>query len=131
MRAVVMLVVGLFMGVMGAVMTLGALRQGTPFHQGLMSVMAHHHGALRRMGDANECPDAQIVAHLRMLRLAGDDLETAFLPTMNDERFRHYATGYRTALDAAIEQPASGCAAAAAQAASLGDSCSACHRDFR
>ncbi len=131
MRFVAMLVIGLFMGVLGTVMTLGALRQGTPFHQGLMSVMAHHHAALRRMGDANECPDDAIQGHLRMLRLAGDDLETAFLPTMNDERFRHYAAGYRTATEAALARPASGCAAAAAQAASLGDSCSACHRDFR
>lgn len=131
MRVLVMLALGLFIGVMGTVMSLGALRQGTPFHQGLMSVMAHHHAALRGMGDAGDCPSEQVQAHLRMLRLAGDDLETAFLPTMNDERFRHYAAGYRASVDAALAQPASDCTAAAAQAASLGDSCSACHRDFR
>lgn len=135
MRAAILLALGLFIGVVATVMTLGALRQGTPFHQGLMSVMAHHLGSLRAMGDADaaprECDAGRVGAHLSMLRLAGDDLEAAFLPTMNDERFRQYASNYRDALDAAIAQPADSCEAAAKQAAALGDSCSACHRDFR
>lgn len=135
MRAAILLALGLFIGVLATVMTLGALRQGTPFHQGLMSVMAHHLGSLRAMGEpdtpAEACSPARVGAHLAMLRLAGDDLEAAFLPTMNDERFRQYASNYRDALDAAIAQPAHSCEAAVQQAATLGDSCSACHRDFR
>jgi len=135
MRAAILLALGLFIGVMATVMTLGALRQGTPFHQGLMSVMGHHLASLRAMGALDTPPEAcsaeRIGAHLAMLRLAGDDLEAAFLPTMNDERFRQYAGNYRDALDAAIAQPPASCEAAAVRAAELGDSCSACHRDFR
>lgn len=135
MRAAILLALGLFIGIVATVMTLGALRQGTPFHQGLMSVMGHHMGSLRAMGEAGTpqeaCSAEQVGAHLVMLRLTGDDLEAAFLPTMNDERFVQYASNYRDAVDAAIAQPPASCAEAAAQAAQLGDSCSACHRDFR
>jgi cytochrome c556 len=135
MRAAILLALGLFIGIVATVMTLGALRQATPFHQGLMSVMAHHLGSLRAMGEpdtpAEACDSDRVGAHLAMLRLAGDDLEAAFLPTMNDERFRQYASNYRDALDAAVAQPADSCDAAVKQAASLGDTCSACHRDFR
>ena len=135
MRAAILLALGLFIGVVATVMTLGALRQGTPFHQGLMSVMAHHLGSLRAMGEpdtaAEDCSAARVGAHLAMLRLAGDDLEAAFLPTMNDERFRQYASNYRAALDDAIARPAASCDAAVAQASLVGDTCSACHRDFR
>lgn len=135
MRAAILLALGLFIGIVATVMTLGALRQGTPFHQGLMSVMAHHLGSLRAMGEpdtpASDCDVQSVQRHLAMLRLAGDDLEPAFLPTMNDERFRQYAGNYRDALDTALSQPAESCAAAARQAAALGDTCSACHRDFR
>lgn len=131
MRSVILLALGLFIGILGTVMTLGALRQGTPFHQGLMAVMAHHNGSLRSMADAEACSPDAITRHLRMLRGAGDDLEPAFLPTVNDQRFRQYAANYRQELDAALAAPPTSCAEAGALGARIADTCSACHRDFR
>lgn len=131
MRFAIVLVLGLFIGVMATVMTLGALRQGTPFHQGLMAVMAWHHGQLRGMADPERCDIEAAPRHLAMLAQAGEDLESAFLPTFNDERFIHYARGYRQAVAAARGEAPADCAAVAAIGESLRDSCSACHRDFR
>ena len=132
MRAVAMLVLGMFIGVFGTVTTLGALRQDTPLTRGIMAVTKHHFGAAREAVDSADCRVEAVQAHLRTMRALQTDLVPAFLPTGGDDTaFKHFSGNYGQALDAALALPASDCAALAPAVSKLGDECKMCHRDFR
>lgn len=132
MRAVAMLVLGMFIGVFGTVTTLGALRQDTPLTRGIMAVTKYHFGAAREAVAAPECSVETVQAHLGTMRALHGDVAPAFLPTGGDDAaFKRHAGNYGRALDAALALPASDCAALAPAVSKLGDECKACHRDFR
>lgn len=131
MRSVALMALGLMIGVLAAVMILGAMRQQTRFDRGLMAVIAHHDGKLRRAIDAGQCDTAKVRPHLRQLQSAAIDLEAAFLPTQDDARFRNNAQALRAALATSAQEKTSDCTRLAAAYTAVGDTCKACHQDFR
>lgn len=129
MRPLLLVILGLVTGAMGATFALSALHQGTPFHRGVMAVMQHHIGALRANVRANQCDAKASTIHLGRLRDTAGDIREAF-PDM-DAAF--YTAGDRlaTALDGASAASPASCAALATALAPVGEACQGCHRQYR
>lgn len=129
MRALLLVVLGLAIGALGATFAISALRQGTPFHDGVMAVMQHHMGALRANVRANQCDAKASAFRLGRMREEAGDIGEAFRGV--DEAFGQASLKLVTALDgAAAAQPAT-CEALAAALKPVGEACSACHQQYR
>lgn len=131
MRAVVVGLIGLFLGAVLTLVGMNALRKGTAYPNGVMAVMA---AQMKQLGDAvkqNRCTEADLQSRLLTLRQLGNDLEPAFLPTQDDERFIAHAAEMRGALDAVLVDIPSGCTAAGLALDKVGKTCQGCHRDFK
>ncbi|MEZ5544975.1 MAG: cytochrome c [Lysobacteraceae bacterium] len=131
MRSVVLILIGLFIGALGAVAAITALKQGTPYHDAVMTVLGQQMGALRGMREKNACPPQEIAHRLTLLRTIGEELEPAFLPVGDDAKFIERAKAFRDAVDAAQAAQATSCDALGAAMSGIGGTCKGCHDDFR
>ncbi|KAA2284452.1 cytochrome c [Arenimonas fontis] len=131
MRSVILVLIGLFLGVTGTLVLMNALRKGTAYPNGVMAVMSAQMGALNNSLKQNRCAATDLLPRLQTLRHLGNDLEPAFLPTQDDERFIRHASELRAAVDAALAATPSDCAAASVVINRIGGTCKACHDDFR
>jgi len=131
-RYLFLLILGLVVGAVATVMLLRALEARKDHFPGaLMEVQGWHMGQLKAAMEQNRCNATDVLPHLQALRTMGNDLEPAFPDLRDDERFRTAAAAMRAAADKAIAAPPLSCESLAATMKSLGDSCKACHRDFR
>jgi len=129
MRALLLVVLGLAIGAMGATFAISALRQGTPFHDGVMAVMQHHMGALRANVRAKQCDAKGSAARFTRMRQEAGDIAEAF-PGM-DAGFGQAAGRLVGALDNAVAAPMGTCEALVAALKPVADACSACHQQYR
>jgi len=131
-RYLVVFVVGLFAGVMCAVMLLRALQaRQDPFPDAVMNVMAHQTFALKTSTTANRCTTSDTLPRLQSLRAMANDLEAAFPGLREDQRFAGAASALRATLDGAITTPPADCTQITAVLEKIGEDCRACHQDFR
>ena len=130
MRYVVMLLLGVFIGAMGTVSVLNALREGNALPRGLMAVLDHRLDQVRTSIEGGQCTDAQ--RHFEAIHLLAADIETAFLPlSANEALFSQYANDLVTRAGTAASNTAVDCRVLKEQIGSVGDGCKACHRDFK
>ncbi len=129
MRALLLVILGLAVGAMGATFALSALRQGTPFHSGVMAVMQHHMGVLRGNVRAKQCDAKGSADHLSRMRETAGDIRQAF-PDM-EPAFFQADDGLLKALDGAIAAAPGTCEALVAALKPVGDACQSCHQQFR
>jgi cytochrome c556 len=131
MRAVAMLVVGIAVGALGAVTAVGAMKKDIPIQKASMTLMRHHFGALRKMGEGGQCDAVAIQRHLSGMQSLSREFD-AFLPTGGDDAsFTHHAGEFGSAIDAAVAAPPADCAALASTNQTLGGTCKGCHDEFR
>ncbi|HXP00870.1 MAG TPA: cytochrome C [Luteibacter sp.] len=129
MRPLLLVILGLVVGAMGAIFALSALHQETPFHRGVMAVMQHHMGALRANVRAKQC-DAKVSAgRLARMRDTAGDIREAF-PDMDAPFYAAGDTLVR-ALDGATAAPPASCEALSTALSRIGEACQACHRQYR
>ena len=131
-RYLFLLILGLVVGAIATVMAMRALdARKDHFPDSLMEVQGWHMGQLKAAMEQNRCNATDVLPHLQALRTMGNDLEPAFPDLRDDERFRTAAAAMRAAADKAVSAPPLSCQSLAGTMKSLGDSCKACHRDFR
>ena len=131
-RYLFLLILGLVVGAIATVMAMRALdARKDHFPDSLMEVQGWHMGQLKAAMEQNRCSATDVLPHLQALRTLGNDLEPAFPDLRDDERFRTAAAAMRAAADKAVSAPPLSCQSLAGTMKSLGDSCKACHRDFR
>ena len=131
-RYLFLLILGLVVGAIATVMAMRALdARKDHFPDSLMEVQGWHMGQLKAAMEQNRCGATDVLPHLQTLRMLGNDLEPAFPDLRDDERFRTAAAAMRAAADKAVSAPPLSCQSLAGTMTSLGDSCKACHRDFR
>jgi hypothetical protein len=131
MRSLILVLIGLFVGFAVTLIGMNALRKGTAYPNGVMAVMSAQMDALDSSLKQNRCAATDLTPRLQTLRHLGNDLEPAFLPTEDDERFSEHASNLRAALDAALSTPPADCAAAKVVVDKVGAGCQSCHRDFK
>ncbi len=131
-RYLFVLLFGLVLGAVAAVMLLNAWKaRQDPFPESLMHVQGWHMKQLGQKASENRCAATDIIPHLKALRVTADDLEAAFPGESDDERFRKHASTMRAAVDEAQANPPINCDGVNAAAAKIGESCKACHQDFK
>ncbi|WP_146909647.1 cytochrome c [Arenimonas daejeonensis] len=131
MRSLILVLIGLFVGFAATLIGMNALRQGTAYPNGVMAVMGAQMKGLQSSLKQNRCSASDLTPRLQTLRRLGNDLEPAFLPTQDDERFVSHASQLRAALDAALAAPPADCTAAGVVVDRIGGACQDCHRDFK
>lgn len=131
-RYLFLLILGLVLGVVATVMAMRALEQRKDhFPEALMHVQQWHMGQLEGDMEQNRCNATDVLPHLQALRLSANDLEAAFPDLRDDARFKTAASAMRAAADKAVANPPLTCEGVGAAMKSLGESCKACHQDFR
>ena len=131
-RYLFLLILGLVLGVVATVMAMRALEQRKDhFPEALMHVQQWHMGQLKGDMEQNRCNATDVLPHLQALRLSANDLEAAFPDLRDDQRFKTAASAMRAAADKAVANPPLTCEGVGAAMKSLGESCKACHQDFR
>lgn len=131
MRVLVVALVALFLGAVLTLIGMNALRKGTAYPNGVMAVMA---AQMKQLGDSvkqNRCSETDLQSRLFTLRQLGNDLEPAFLPTQDDERFIARAAEMRGAVGAVLADIPNECTAAGLALDAVGKTCQGCHRDFK
>lgn len=129
MRSVLILLAGLLVGALAAFSAANALRQRNAWPRGVMAVMQHHFGELRRLQRSGTCPPAVTATHWQRLAQSGADIspsQPTLAPDYHDQarRFISLAAGHAAA-------PPADCKALDAPLQQLGEACQNCHRDYR
>ena len=129
MKFVILLLIGLLVGAMGATVVVNTLRARDAYARGLMDVMQHHYSGLRESLRSGRC-DATTSAHaLAQLRALAPDVDTAiYADATPDAPFREFSERFSTTLDAAT--PAD-CAALGPHVQRIGKVCDECHQQYR
>lgn len=131
MRFVVMLLIGLFMGAVGTVVAISAMRQGTPYNDAVMTMLGRQSGALRAMREAARCEAPEIARRLDIMRSVASETDAAFLPVGDDQLFQRHSTALNEAIAKAVANPPVDCDTLGTAMASIGGTCKGCHEDFR
>ncbi len=127
MRYVACLGIGLFVGLLCALMAIGLMRPRDTYPRAMMNVMKHTLGTARTAA-ADGCAGNE--ARLRVLGLLAADLEPTFLSGADDARvFARYAEGLRGRIAEAAA--AAACPAQASALTAVENACEDCHRDYR
>nr|WP_282452944.1 cytochrome c [Lysobacter sp. CAU 1642] len=125
------ILLGLMIGAFATLSVLNALRPATAFPKGVMALFGHHLGAARDQVTAGKC-DADLARHVEALAILSRDVRPAFLPIgEQDELFGDYADKLQQAAESARQTALTDCAEAGEALGRIGDSCKACHRDFK
>lgn len=134
-RYLFLLLLGLVLGAIGVVMLMRTWEaRKTPqdhFPEALMHVQQWHMGQLKADMEQNRCNATDVLPHLQALRMTANDLDAAFPELRDDQRFRTASTGMRAAMDKIVANPPLTCEGVGAAMAQIGETCKACHQDFR
>jgi cytochrome c556 len=125
----VLFLLGLAIGAVLAVMWSNAMHKRDAYPHGVMAVIGAQMSVLDKSVKASRCTASDLLPRLQTIRAVANDIEPAF--GEDDERFGQHAGSLRAAADAAMTTPPGDCKSAAATLDRIGETCSACHRDFK
>jgi hypothetical protein len=131
MRALILIILGLGIGILTTVTVLSALRQATPLSRAVMTVTGHQLKTLQAAVSNGACDAATTNARMAALRFLADDFESALLPSVDDALTRRYIDDYRSTLDTILTDDSNGCPALEQAISEIKQRCDFCHRDFR
>ena len=134
MRALVMLLIGLFTGILttATALNLMALGEAGPRpHVAMMGMLQYHLGEARGLIEPG-CEAGRGERHFLLMRGLSDHLEQVYVERGYDETlFGRHARQFRGRLDDALALPEDASCRARADALSrVQDGCQSCHRDF-
>lgn len=134
-KYLILLLLGLVIGVIATVMVLRAIESKRDWQDhypgAAMHLLQAHTAQLQINIKANRCGATDSLPHLQALRTVANDLEPAFPGLRDDRRFGEHASQLRATLDATLASPPLNCEGLTAAARKIGESCKACHQDFR
>lgn len=129
MRHLLLLLIGLVVGAIGAASVVNVLAQRDAYARGVMQVMQHHYADLRAQLRSGRCNGP--VHSKAMLEALSEEVEPAVYA--GDEApppFREYLQRLRDAVAQLPDAPAA-CAAIAPGVERIGNACDECHRQYR
>jgi cytochrome c556 len=129
MRAALLIVLGLVIGIVGTVFGMSALKERNPFPHAVMVVMSHHFADLRNSVKAQRCEAMQNREQLSRLLAASSDVLPAFPGEEAD--FVAEAQHLHEHIQAAAQAAPADCAALAAALKPVGENCQSCHQKYR
>lgn len=131
MRSLILLILGLAIGAICASIVVNTLAKRDAYARGVMQVMQHHYGELRNGLRMGRCDATDVVRAREALRALSEEIgPSVYGDTTQEAPFREYADRLRNAV-AELGDGTQGCTALAPLVNHLGDSCDACHRQYR
>ena len=129
MRNLILLLIGLAIGAIGATSVLNALAPRSAYPRGLMNVIQHHYVALRETVHDNRC--LQAPAQADALKLLSREIESAMYPDGSaDAPFLEYERRLDEGIASASAAGAD-CTALKPAIDKITTACDACHRQYR
>jgi Cytochrome c556 len=129
MRAALLIVLGLAIGILGTVQVMNVLSERNPLPKAVMHVMAYHAGELKHAMEAQRCDAQSTRPHLLALQAVSSDIHPAFAGA--DPALFQIADKLRHAADAAVQADPADCPALAAAIEPVGEACQSCHQQYR
>jgi hypothetical protein len=131
MRSLILLILGLAFGAVCAAIAMNALAQRSAYARGVMQVMQHHYAELRNAQRTSRCEATTIARAHETLRLLSDEIEgSVYGDSTPEPPFREYSDRLRSAV-ADLGDGTKSCAELGPVINRVGDSCDACHRQYR
>ena len=129
MKYLILFLIGIAVGALGATSAVNALARSHAWQRGLMEVMQHEYGGLRDAVRSGRCA-APTREKLWLGQLTAE-VEPAFYPdSPPDAPFREYTQRLRESI-ASLPDAATDCSALAPVVTRIGNDCEACHRQYR
>jgi cytochrome c556 len=132
MRSVLLLILGLVVGAVGAAKVSNVLHMRSAYPDGVMSVMQHHLGTLAQSMRQGKCPAQATRWHLQRLQAMQPDIVPAFAGDVGTKPdFRKHAQKLDTAIQSALAAAPADCPALNKAVSNIGGACKSCHEIYR
>lgn len=129
MRAALLIVLGLVIGIIGTVFTMRALSERNPFPEALMVTMGFHRHQLQQAVKGQRCDATANLDQLQHMQMIASDIPAVFPDA--PQPFNEIATHLRNALQSATQAAPADCPALAAALKPVDEACHQCHQQFR
>ena len=130
MRAALLILLGLVIGVLGTTQVMNALAaRRDPMPKAVMHTLGFHMHDLKQAMKSQQCDAAKIRQQLAHLQSTATDIVPVF--GNDDPGFNSDATRLQTALQQAVDAAPATCAALATALKPVGEACEDCHRKYR
>jgi cytochrome c556 len=129
MRAALLIVLGLVIGIIGTIPVMNALSQRNPLPKAVMVTMNYHMNQLQNALKSQRCEAAPSLDQLQHLQMTAADITAAFPDA--PQPFLDDAGHLRTALQSAALSAPADCPALAAAIKPVGEACKTCHHQYR
>ncbi|MBD8872059.1 cytochrome c [Rhodanobacter sp. DHB23] len=129
MRAALLILLGLAIGVIGTSQVMNALAARNPMPKAVMHTLGYHAGELKRAVKSQQCDVAKIRQHLLRLQSTATDIVPTF--GIAEPGFSDDANKLQTALQQAVAAAPATCAALTTALKPVGEACQDCHQKYR
>lgn len=129
MRAALLILLGLVIGVIGTAQVMSALAARNPMPKAVMHTMGYHMGELKQAMKSQQCDAAKVQQHLLRMQSTATDIVPTF--GIADPGFAGDANKLQTSLQQAIASAPATCAALATALKPVGEDCQDCHEKYR
>ena len=129
MRSLLFLLAGVLVGALVAFSAANALYQRNAWPRGVMHVMQHHVGELRRLQRGSSCAAERSAPHFQRLAQTAADIG----PSRPDEKpdYREQAQRFLELNQRFAASAPSDCPGLDTALQQVSDACQGCHRDYR
>lgn len=129
MRAALLIVLGLAIGVLGSVFAMRALSERNPFPQALMVTMGFHRHQLQQAVKGQHCEAGANLNQLQHMQMIAADVPAAFPDA--PQPFKDLSGQLHSALQKAAQSAPADCPALAAALKPVDQACQQCHQQYR
>ena len=129
MRAALLIVLGLAIGIIGTVFTMRALSERNPFPEALMVTMNFHRHQLQQAVKGQRCEAAANLDQLQHMQMIAADIPAVFSDA--PQPFNDLANRLHSALQSAAQAAPADCPALVAALKPVDQVCKDCHQQFR
>jgi cytochrome c556 len=129
MRAALLIVLGLAIGIIGTVFAMRAIDARNPMPEALMVTMGFHRHQLQNAVKGQHCDAAANVDQLQHMQMIASDIPAVFPDS--PPQFQDFANHLRTALQSAAQSAPADCPALVAALKPVDQACKECHQQYR
>ena len=129
MRAALLILLGLVIGILGTVPVMNTLSERNPMPKAVMTTMGFHMHQLKGALKAQRCEAAVNLDQLQHMQVIASDITAAFPGA--PQPFVDDASHLRSALKSAVQAAPADCPALATVLEPVGKACQTCHKQYR
>lgn len=129
MRAALLIVLGLVVGIVGTVFAMRALAERNPLPHAVMVTMGYHRHQLQQIVKGQHCDATATANQLQHMETISTDIPGAFPDA--PQQFSDFAKQLHSTLQTASQSAPADCPALIATLKQVDHDCSQCHQQYR